>query len=251
MNPTVVFSPHLDDAAFSASVPLTQPGTQVVTVFAGSPPKSITLTHYDRITGARSSHERYRERIAEDDRAMDVFGCAQVRCDELDDQYRDGPIDQERLFDRLEPFLKTAGEIWIPAAIGNHPDHVTVRDTLLDGLERRRSAAGAPTGSGADLRLYADLPYSIKYGWPSWVTGAEPRPYLDIDYWLADQMTRNGLDPARLTREVRRLSADARARKDRAVREYRTQLPGLGLDPAHTSRWDEFVGYEVFWRYDR
>ncbi|QXJ22302.1 PIG-L family deacetylase [Actinomadura graeca] len=241
----VVFSPHLDDAAFSASAQLMRAGTRVVTVFAGPPPDGVTLTHYDRLSGARSSRERHRERLAEDDRALDVLGCAWTRCDELDDQYRDGPVDQGALFSRLEPHLASADEIWIPAGIGGHPDHVTVRDTLLNGLARR----AAPSGPQAKVRLYADLPYAIKYGWPSWVTGEDPRPYLDIDYWLAGQLTGGGLDPARLTREAHRLPPDARARKDRAVREYRTQLPCLGLDPANAARWDMLVGYEVSWRY--
>jgi hypothetical protein len=63
---TVVVSPHLDDAAISASTQLGKGGATVVTVFTGLPPTQWPTTWWDKLTGATSSRERQLERRAEE-----------------------------------------------------------------------------------------------------------------------------------------------------------------------------------------
>lgn len=237
--PAVLFSPHLDDAALSAALRLMRDGTQVVTVFAGPPPDEISLTSYDRITRASSSKERFHTRLAEDDRAMKVLGCKARRLSELDDQYRRNPVDQERLTDLLRPYVDSAAEIWIPAAIGGHVDHIATRDAAL---------AAAAARSCSTIYVYADVPYSLPFGWPSWVTGKPDPKYLDVGFWLEQELIRGGHDPARLSAEVFPLDQESRARKERAVLCYDTQLPSLRLTPDSPIRWESLLQYEVAWR---
>ncbi|WP_067900620.1 PIG-L deacetylase family protein [Actinomadura chibensis] len=239
-----VFSAHLDDAVLSASVQLARPGAEVVTVFAGAPPEDVENTEWGRLTRASSAAERHRERLAEDDAAMSALGCAWRRLDEPEDEFRTGAPDLGRLADRLRPDVADAAEIWIPAGIGGHPDHVALRRAVLAALD----AAG---DRATPVHLYADLPYTIAHGWPTWVTGAEPADYLDPDRWVVDELVGNGVDPAGLARRAVRLAADERARKARAVRAYRSQLPALGLGPADTHRWTALLAHEAAWRLAR
>jgi LmbE family N-acetylglucosaminyl deacetylase len=235
--PAVLFSPHLDDAAFSAALCLMRPGTQVVTVFASPPPDGITLSSYDRLTRATSSSERFHTRLAEDDRAMEILGCKTRRLRELDDQYRRDPLDQQRLTDLLRPFVESNAEIWIPAAIGGHVDHIATRDAVL-----------AAARSCSTVYVYADVPYSLSFGWPSWVTGQADPEHLDVGFWLEQELIRSGLDPALLSARVFRLDQESRTQKERAVLCYETQLPGLRLTPDNPIRWESFLQFEVAWR---
>ncbi|AJC53644.1 hypothetical protein GZL_01040 [Streptomyces sp. 769] len=151
-----MFSPHMDDAVLSAAACLLRPGTEVVTVFAGPPPSATGLTHWDRLTRARSSADRHTERLAEDDRAMALLGVPFQRLDEVDKQYRQDELDTRALADRLADFARAADEVWAPAAVGGHPDHVTVRDSVLAGLRERNPAV--------PVVVYADQPYSLWAG---------------------------------------------------------------------------------------
>ncbi|TYK53224.1 PIG-L family deacetylase [Actinomadura decatromicini] len=239
-----VFSPHLDDAVLSASVQLTRPHAEVVTVFAGAPPASVEHTEWGRLTRARSAAERHRERLAEDDAAMSMLGCARRRLDEPEDEFRTGELDLGRLADRLRAEIAGAAEIWIPAGIGGHPDHVALRRAVLAALD-------AAADRATPVHLYADLPYTISHGWPTWVTGAEPAEYLDPDRWVVDELVSNGVDPDALVGRAVRLAADERERKARAVGAYRSQLPALGLGPADPHRWTALLGHEAAWRLAR
>lgn len=240
MTDAIVLSPHLDDAVLSASNRLTCTGTTVVTVFSGLPPDEITLTDWDRVTRASSSRERQRERLAEDDEAMSLFECASLRLDEPEEQYRTGQLDRERLAERLAGVIGPAAEVWAPAAIGGHPDHLAARDAAL--------AAVAAVPERPQVYLYADIPYSLWYGWPAWVTGQEAVEYLDTGAWLDSELRRQGLDPDRMVPHVVELTPQARARKEKAVRAYRSQLPGLSLDGTHPSLWRNAHSHEVAWR---
>ena len=103
------------------------------------PASGLTVSLWDRVTGASSSRERPAGRIAE--------------------------------------HLTSADEVWLPAAIGRHPDHVLARDAGL----RAAAAVGHD-----DVVLYADFPYVISYGWPSWLSRQPADPYLNPEIWLAD-----------------------------------------------------------------
>src|SRR6266567_3656892 len=89
----VAVSPHLDDAALSASAALGRGGATVVTIFTALPPQDRPVTWWDRLTGATSSLERQRERLAE--------------------------------------LLTAADEVWLPSAIGGHRDHMLARNAGL------------------------------------------------------------------------------------------------------------------------
>ncbi len=234
-----VLSPHFDDAVLSATTQLVRPGARVVTVFAGAPPSSIERTRWDRITGARSSAERHRERAAEDDEATALLGCASHRLSEPENQYREQPPERDRLAEQLRSFMRDTAEVWLPAGIGGHPDHLHVRDAGLLAVE---SLDHEPA-----VFLYADLPYAIQLGWPSWVTGAPSPAFLDPDFWLDEELVRAGLDTTVLKAQSFELAAETRHRKEKAVLRYRTQLPGLLLTPQHPARWESILRCELAW----
>lgn len=237
----LLFSPHLDDAALSASTRIADASLRVITVFAGAPPAGIGLSDYDRLTRASSSRERHLERMSEDDRAMGILGCAFERLDELDDQYLTAPRDLDRLVERLLPLVAGAREVWLPAAVGSHPDHVSVRDAALRAVH---SSDHDPV-----VHFYADLPYSIVYGWPSWVTGVANDEHLDVDVWLEQELAACGLKAGVLEPTVTELTPEQRARKERAIRSYRTQLAELRVLPdVSPGTWEALLGYEVGWR---
>ncbi|SDZ35630.1 N-acetylglucosaminyl deacetylase, LmbE family [Amycolatopsis xylanica] len=234
-----IFSAHLDDAVLSAAAQLSRPRARVVTVFAGPPPASIDRTRWDKITRASSSAERYAERLAEDERAVAALGCASVRLPEPEDQYRDGELDQRELIAKLRPYLAESAEIWLPAGIGDHPDHALLRDAVLAAL---REGPAAPA-----VFVYADLPYALRFGWPSRATGVDNPPYLDVDFWINEELVACGFDRSQLTERVFELTEDLKRAKERAVLCYRSQLPALVLTPDDTRRWQSFFRYELAW----
>jgi LmbE family N-acetylglucosaminyl deacetylase len=235
----IVFSPHLDDGVLSASAQLARSGATLLTVFGGVPATDTRRGSWDRLTGATSCDRRQMERLSENQAAADILGCRVETWDVLEAQYRSEPIDRPALLTRIRAVIGAADEIWVPAAIGSHPDHVAVREMVLS------AAAGA--GLGSRLRFHADLPYSLQYGWPSWVTGAASNPYLDVDGWLRDELVSGGFDPQELSAHVQVLTGDLRRLKERASLAYRTQMPALGLGPHEPRTWDAFLGFEVSW----
>jgi LmbE family N-acetylglucosaminyl deacetylase len=237
----VVVSPHLDDAVLSAAMQLMRPGARVVTVFAGLPPAGAVAGSWDRLTGAADARQRVEERWREDDEAMAVLGVADpVRLGFADGQHVGEPaarLDIDAVVQALRPYLTGVQEVWVPAAVGGHSDHVAARDAGV--------AAADPQ---AVVHHFADVPYSVPYGWPPSVDGsASTSPYLDIDQWLVDELADVGLDATALVRSVHQLDEENQRRKVKAMACYRTQIPALdpwgvlaGGDPA-------IVGFEVSW----
>jgi hypothetical protein len=148
-------------------------------------------------------------------------------------QYRDGPLESEELQDALERALAGAAEIWAPAGIGGHAEHVQTRDRALN----------LSLNGGPPLKLYADLPYAVKYGWPGWVRAEDDDPHLVVEAWwrrflpadLDLLAAKHALSPAEVRRKLEALSA------------YRTQLPGLGGGPLQLLRQPSIISYEVSW----
>jgi LmbE family N-acetylglucosaminyl deacetylase len=238
-NGAVLFSPHLDDAALSASCRLIAGSIRVVTIFAGTPPPETELSYYDRLTGATSSHARALERWAEDDKAMKILNVETSRLGELDQQYRGAPVDNSRLERLVEPFTQNATEVWVPAGIGGHPDHIATREAVTSTVPAE-----------AEVYIYADLPYSLLYGWPSWVNGEEEPQYLDVSFWLESELNSCGLNRRKLKPIPFKLDSGLKRRKEQAALCYRTQLPGMKLSPADDHRWQEFLTYELAWKID-
>jgi LmbE family N-acetylglucosaminyl deacetylase len=122
-----------------------------------------------------------------------------------------------------------AREVWAPAGIGGHPDHVQVRDVARE--------------LGRTVRLYAELPYAVKFGWPGWVTGEPDDPSLDVEVdwrrWL----------PADLDAKprVERLAPDEMERKLGAMRAYRTQFPALDRGSVGFLSRGAVLAFEVVW----
>jgi LmbE family N-acetylglucosaminyl deacetylase len=237
---TVVVSPHLDDAALSASARIGAGEVTVVTVFTGLPQPDLATSWWDRLTGAANSRRRQIERLAEDCVAMAELSARSVYLDEHEALYRDNsPLDLDQAIKRLAGEFADCGEVWLPAAIGGHRDHLAARDAGL----RAATAAGH-----REVVLYADFPYVLAYGWPSWVTGEPADPFLDAGYWLTDQLETAGLDPAALSPEVTRLSGAQRAAKTAVIGAYRSQAAALGLGAAALARDPAKLDYELSWR---
>lgn len=232
-------SPHLDDAALSASVALGVGGATVVTVFTALPAAGSPVSWWDRLTGAIDSLDRQRERLAEDTVAMGLLSATGVHLDEPEALYRDDEPDLDGAVQRMTELLASADEVWLPSAIGGHRDHMLARQAGM-------RAAGAAGHSR--VMLYADFPYVIAYGWPSWVAGHPGGSYLDATFWLTDQIASARLDPADLTPVITRLTAEQRAAKAEIIAAYRTQAPALRLGPADLAADPSKLDYELAWQ---
>lgn len=237
--PTVIVSPHLDDGVLSASAQLVRPGARLLTVFSGAPPADLPLTPWGEATAASSMAARHRERLEEDRAAVALLGCEPRYLDEPEDEFRSGPADLDDLAGRLAPELDAVAEVWVPSAIGGHPDHRLARDATLRALDE---AGGDPA-----VHLYADLPYALQPGdWPGWVTGVADDGCAGT--WMTEALQQVGLDPSTLGSLVIRLTGDLRDRKERAVSCYRTQLAAVDLSSEQPRRWEQMLATEVAWR---
>jgi len=237
--PAVLLSPHLDDAVLDCWCVLTGPGAvRVVNVFAGCP-RPGALGYFERLAGASDSAAHQRRRIAEDREALGRAGRSATNLDFLALVHRRGR--PEPSFAQLDAAVSAHGpaasSVYAPAALGTpHPDHEFVR-----------SYAVVLARQGIPVRLYADLPYCALYGWPWWVTGAEPDLSLDVDaYWSAS------LDGAaalcgRERAEVVRLPGPAAAAKLAAMRMYRAEFAVLDRGPVRQLSNPAIHGFEVFW----
>jgi LmbE family N-acetylglucosaminyl deacetylase len=229
----VVLSPHLDDAVLSAWSVLRSPGeVQVVNVCSGLPGSNL-LSPWDRLTGATDSRTRMLERLREDRVALTRAEREATSLGFPEAQYRHGPLGAGALLEALERVMDGAAQVWAPAGIGGHDDHVQVRDTALELAVR----------DGAELKLYADLPYAVKYGWPGWVSADADDPHLVVEAWWQRFLPADlDLKPAKHALSI----ADAR-RKLHALAAYRTQLPGLNGGKLELLQRRCIIRYEVSW----
>jgi LmbE family N-acetylglucosaminyl deacetylase len=233
MAPTVILSPHFDDAVLSCWRVLSSPGdVEVVNVFAGAPADADAQGWWDHHLG--SAADAVATRAAEDEHALARAGRSARNLDFLDRQYRGGDQPGESLVAALAVALPSAATVYAPAGLGLHPDHDAVRSAALELWER-----------GAEVVLYADLPHAGARGWPPWVMPAGGSE--DVASSWERTLRRAGLDPERLTPSASRLEHDQLERKLAAVREYESQLEAL---EATFGRLDdpELLGYEVEWR---
>jgi LmbE family N-acetylglucosaminyl deacetylase len=233
--PTVILSPHPDDAVLSLWHVLDGDGEVVVlNVFGGSPDGHRGDAWWDRLTGAPDSVARMAERHAEDRAALAIAGREPANLGLLDGQYRDGEPPLEGLIERIAE-AAPEGLLLAPAALDRHRDHVLVR-----------AAALALRGRGREVGLYADIPHATVYGWPAWVSGEPPDPLLDPGVHWDAAMAATAISLRDLPADVRALTPDALERKLAAVRAYRTQLPALEAQFGVLS--PEVLGREVTWR---
>jgi hypothetical protein len=235
--PAVLLSPHLDDAVLDCWSVLTGPGAvRVVNVFAAVPAPG-PRGHFERLAGARDSAAHMRRRIVEDREALARAGRSPVNLGLHALGHRGGR--PEPSFAQVDAALRAhvgaASRVYAPAGLGaSHPDHELIRCYALV-LARQR----------LPVRLYADLPYCTVYGWPVWVTGAEPDPHLDVDaYWSASGA---GAYCSPAAADVVRLAGPDAAAKLTAMRVYQAEFSVLDRGPIGQLSNPAIHGFEVFW----
>lgn len=238
--PVAVLSPHLDDAVVNCWSRLTgDEDVVVVNVFTRLPPPGV-LVFWDRLVRAADSRTLMEQRLEEDRAALALAGRRAVHLDLAADPYRSARAtptlgDIDRAVTAALP--DGVARVLAPAVLAVvHPDHLLVRE-----YARAVAAAGVP------VELYADVPYGAQYGWPHWVSGVEPDPYLDPELsWRANAADLPDVlveDRAQVTH----LSPDGAASKLAAMRTYRSQFPMLDRGPIGQLREPQVHGHEVFW----
>lgn len=235
----LVVAPHPDDAVLSAWTALREsPTPWVATVCTGMPPAGLR-GGFDEVLGSTDSASLVTERLAEDAAVLDSIGAPWRRAGLLDGQYRSEPLDQDVVADFVGRTVEEAGAdtVLVPAGIGAHPDHLACRDASFV----------VAAALGLRVTLYAELPYAVWAGWPHWVTGTSPRPYLDPDArWRRDLAgVPGGMD--RSAPRVRRLDDTERAAKLSALRGYRTQWETLNAGPLDRLVNPAVIGFELWW----
>jgi LmbE family N-acetylglucosaminyl deacetylase len=153
----LVVSTHFDDAALSLSHLLQQVGERatVVTVCAGVPASTRGVSDWDLRAGFASGREAARTRRREDELSCEVTGAGHVRLRHLDGPYRERTLRAPLVRRAVERLLRDGAALWLPAGIGEHPDHVAVRTALLP-----LASLLPPDRVG----VYADLPYAGLHG---------------------------------------------------------------------------------------
>ena len=173
--PLLLVSPHPDDAALSCAALLARvEPIDVLTVFAGSPDPP-SQGSWDRVTGFVDSTESMPVRLAEERAAFARGPHRLVLLDVVEAQYLTGPRppgDAKPIAAAVVDWLERhpRGVVAAPAGAGRaprrlrtrirrlvgedtptrHPDHLFVRDAVLDALE----SCGDPRPV-----LYEELPY--------------------------------------------------------------------------------------------
>jgi LmbE family N-acetylglucosaminyl deacetylase len=230
-----IVSPHLDDAVLGCWAELARsPRAVVINVCTAVPPGGW-LAYWDGVTGATDSADHMRLRLAEDEGAIDFAGAERVNLEFLDKHYREGkPLDPDELRDRIRAALPQDSLVLTPAGIGEHVDHIAARDAALE------------LAGDFEVSLYADLPYCVRYGWPGWVTGGDPDPYLDVEMTWAPAL--KPLGDAWTTEAIRLSDAEQEA-KLHAMRLYASQYPGLtGGAAVDWLAHPAILPFEVRWR---
>lgn len=202
MDPALIVSPHLDDAVLSCGQLLAdREHITVCTVFAGTPDDPATSTEYDHSCGFRNAGSAVALRRAEDVSALGLLKAKFVHLDFLDSQYDGQRGDPADIAIALRDVARRVHPEFVVMPLGLvHPDH-----------ERTADACVTAFGGFDQLFAYEDLPSRVLY--------PESVP-CRLD-WLRSfgfEVTRDapgGEGPI--------------ARKQRAVRSYRSQLWALNL----------------------
>jgi LmbE family N-acetylglucosaminyl deacetylase len=214
----IVISPHLDDAVFACGALLAaNPGSLVVTLFAGVPADAGQCTAWDARSGFADAAQAMHARREEDRRALALLEARPLWLEFTDSQYGASPT-AGQLSAALQQALRGLAPETLLYPLGLfHSDHRLAH-------EASHAAAGALPG----LRplLYEDALYRGLRGL--------------LQQRLAE-LARSGcsLTPARLP-------ADAgSARKAQAVQAYASQLRALGADG-----YADTAQPERYWRVD-
>lgn len=150
MTQQIILSPHLDDAIFSCWHIISQPNSEVFTIFSGIPP-SGTSTIWDRICGEADSQLMMKNRIRENQIAFKPTNTKLTNLGYLDNQYRKNVVSINDISDKIDQLAGEDAEFYAPLALGQywrHPDHKIVR---LVGQELSKR--------GRKVSYYTDIPY--------------------------------------------------------------------------------------------
>jgi LmbE family N-acetylglucosaminyl deacetylase len=235
--PAIVLSPHLDDAVLSAWSVLRGPGEVLVVNVCTAVPPAGTVGWYDRMRGIDDSAPFMEQRLGEDAEAVALAGREWANLGFLDDQYRSEPLDPREVRGSLEAVVSEASVLYAPAGLGGHPDHYATRELALE----------IGRADGIPVRLYADLPYAVRVGWPAWVTGLPERPYLLPEGRWEEFLATASCPRGSLVPEVHSLTDAEAEAKVRALETYRTEFENLNAGPLDRLRHPEIRGYELHW----
>ena len=136
--PVAVVSPHLDDGVFGCGELLAaHPGSVVVTVFAGRPPRYGGPTAWDAAGGFRPGDDVVGLRRDEDRTALALLGARPIWLAFRDAQYGDPPS-VDVVSGALEAAIREvdAPSVFIPLGLF-HSDHHLAHEAAL-GVMRRR-----------------------------------------------------------------------------------------------------------------
>jgi len=214
----VVISPHCDDAALGCGELLAaRPGSVVVTVFAGIPPRGTPLPPWDAASGFRSGGQAMRRRRAEDRAALACLAATPAWLPFLDAQY-ERPASTDDITEALAGAILgcRAAVAVLPLGLF-HEDHHTVH--------------------AAALRLVRRLP-----GLSWWV-------YADALYRTIDGLVATRLASLRAggwRPEPLPPASGHAATKRRAIQCYASQLRALAA--ARTDGVSDALTTEQYWR---
>lgn len=207
MEPTLVVSPHYDDAVLSVGAFMAgAPGCFVLTVMGGLPDASIS-TGYDKQSGFSDARQAVTERRKENRRALSAVRAAALDGDLLDGQYRT-LVHDDRTHDELakvivEQIIDAANALGAKRIIGpvgvGHPDHKAVGYAM--------KIANAALDDTWRIWCYEELPYRV----------LEPAEMVAATNELADD----------LGATLDFIGDGPPSRKGLAIRQYRSQLWAL------------------------
>lgn len=200
--PTLVISPHLDDAVFGCGQWLaTQPGCKVVTVFAGTPRGNPNLTDWDARCGFESAAQALVSRRREDELALDALQAEPIWLDFPDHQYGE-VVNVHDIADELAQCVARELPTRLVFPLGLfHSDHLLASDAALL-VWRQHAEIKAFAYEDA---LYRSMPGLLQQRLMSMAqSGIEATPV----YWFQD--------------------LDTAAIKQVAVQQYASQLKAFG-----------------------
>jgi hypothetical protein len=235
--PTVILSPHLDDAVLSAFAVLAGAGEVLVVNVCDAIPRAGRASDWTRLCGGHDDAEQMRRRHDEDRAALDQVRREAIGLGLLETDEREPEATPGRISERASGAVPAASRLLAPLGMGSQPDHLASRDAAL---------ALSANGAALPLELYADMPYAIRVGWPPWVSGGAPDPNVDPDVPWERALRRLPLARPQLQAVVTPLDETQRAAKARALACYASQIPALAGGP-HRCFTDEALSFEVRW----